>query len=515
MVRALIENRRCRLRRSAVGAGGVLMAVALLVSTACADAPTVTGVTAPTVAPLVASPVTTAAPAPMSPAPTSPSPSGVQAGATSAPISPAPTSPSPSGVQAVATSSPTAPVLGADFTVERFVQNIMAGPHEMIASADGGAELLIPQGALPPGVAAKDIAIIKLAQADAPLTIEGEPPLVAYQLMPDGLQLVQPVAIRLRSLAAGAELPGVFHIAGERVTLLDHLWVELHPGSGTAQVTGLLSGFSTVAVTSRGVFEVQISYLGDQAVGKPFVANVRVHAARWQSLTNVFTDDPYILRLVDPWEFRGMFFTVGPLNPSKIDNAPALTSVRGDALTASGTFTCDSIHASARVKYTAILLWKYDFVYKSFTQTDDVRQELEVQSDSIRCVSPPTGTTTAVTAPNRPPVLERFTAIFRQPERSTFYEVRASDPDDPYGDFLSYLWIYEGPPCGAFNPEGSTGPKARWLHPDDTCPTGHPHAATITVVVSDPGGREARFEYTGGSQDADVKFVAGKPASGQ
>jgi hypothetical protein len=103
----------------------------------------------------------------------------------------------------------------------------------------------------------------------------------------------------------------------------------------------------------------------------------------------------------------------------------------------------------------------------------------------------------------RPPVLDRFTALFEPTTGATKYTAAAHDPD---GGKVAYRWGLKTT-CGALgNPQG-TGPANTYEHgprvrKPDGCPGDVERAATITLTVADSTG--CAIEYTQGARDETV-----------
>jgi hypothetical protein len=105
--------------------------------------------------------------------------------------------------------------------VPALATQIPAGPHDTVMSSDGRAELLIPPGALPSGVAVADIHVTSVDPAASGITIDGQPPLFVYQLEPDGIHFTMPVLLRISStLSAGGEVPQLFLVSAPAPSLV-------------------------------------------------------------------------------------------------------------------------------------------------------------------------------------------------------------------------------------------------------------------------------------------------------
>ncbi len=111
-------------------------------------------------------------------------------------------------------------------------------------------------------------------------------------------------------------------------------------------------------------------------------------------------------------------------------------------------------------------------------------------------------TATALARPNQPPTITKFVANFVSADRTTYYDVEATDSDGN-DDKLKYEWSHTNP-CGRFNWDETNklDHEAEWFHPHPPCPDlkqGEHHPGTITVIVTDEQGGQAVYAYTGGS----------------
>jgi hypothetical protein len=170
-------------------------------------------------------------------------------------------------------------------------------------------------------------------------------------------------------------------------------------------------------------------------------------------------------------------------NPDLSDEARNATAVANAATLEAETYstlTAEAASATADV---------------TFTQT------------ATKAASP---TPTATLLPNHPPVITNFTANFIPADRTTYYEVKAYDPDSPdlTGFELKYEWSNTNT-CGTFiwDSETFASSTVSWAHPHPPCPDERVHPAFIKVVVSDEEGGQAVFEYTSGSASGSVEIT--------
>lgn len=107
-----------------------------------------------------------------------------------------------------------------------------------------------------------------------------------------------------------------------------------------------------------------------------------------------------------------------------------------------------------------------------------------------------------IAPPNQAPQVTEYSSTFVQESYTTFYVIKASDPD---GDRLTYAWVKDNQSyCGAFS---YTGPRAQWYHPHEgapvagaNCPQEPVHPGMITTLVTD-GHWECFIHNPFGSED--------------
>jgi hypothetical protein len=142
-----------------------------------------------------------------------------------------------------------------------------------------------------------------------------------------------------------------------------------------------------------------------------------------------------------------------------------------------------------------------------FTATALAAQHATGTAEAAARTAQAAQTATARAVVNRPPVIRRFTAEFVPADRTTYYEVFATDPDAQPNERLKYVWSSTNV-CGAFawDQTEQDSPEADWYHPHPPCPDETFHPATITVIVTDAAGNTATYAYTSGSASGTVEL---------
>jgi hypothetical protein len=359
--------------------------------------------------------------------------------------------------------------------------------YDTVASADGRAELLFPEGSLPAGVDAADISLTLLGAAEAPLLFDEAPPLAAYQLEPDGLRLAGPALLRFSlDVAEAGGVPLVLMRSGKQIELLDAGTIRIDPDGETMAVSVAVTHFSSVSI-GWGFFNATVSDPGEQGVDVPFSVKAAVERAKAQVEIRARTedDDALVMTLdVIEWRLQGSWYASAPLTPERVLNAPPFTLASLSSFSLTQQFTCLEPSDLVRVEYSGFVQYRVEF--QDILQFKDSRFEVETQPFKCRR--------------NRPPVITAFRAFFEPALGRTDYRVTASDPD---GDSLTYQWLNSNG-CGSF---AFSLEKAIWEHAHPPCPKEQFHPAFITVTVSDGLGGQAIYTYTGGSLSGEIKVT--------
>jgi hypothetical protein len=378
---------------------------------------------------------------------------------------------------AVAATAQATLAANTDFSVldafSKLASQITQLPHQTVKSSDGEVTLLIPKGALPTNVPLSKLKISPLKPGTAP-SIDCNPPLIAYNMQPDGLQFVTPVVIvvTLDPPKDGSQ-PLLFSVSGQTVEPLSPILNTIDPKSHKMIITAAIAHFSDVVSGNLGPRVTVIKQTGgyDQAITESFIVVANVSGP-----------------LTAPkWSLAGNWTALTPIDPSSVDSKPPATGFGvGSDYSTFPSFKCTAAEIYTAVQYTAEI--SYETYYKQLIQTEITR------STSLRCVN----------------LVTHFKASFNQGEFSTHFTVTAQDPD---GESLTYTWSKTNP-CGDWNPGGSAN-EYIWHHPDSDlpgfCPDQNIHPGDIVVVVTDGHGASQTVTYKGGSGDGDCVFEPNKP----
>ncbi|KPJ86181.1 hypothetical protein AMJ57_00230 [Parcubacteria bacterium SG8_24] len=154
-----------------------------------------------------------------------------------------------------------------------------------VTSDDGLAELSIPPGALPADVAIGDIGVVPATEADlrAELGLEDlaegeESTLLAYDLLPDGIEFRVPVTVTItHETNEGGVIPALFHVADGEFELIADTEVSIDAETGRTSVSGDISHFSyvgsdidTLYQEGGGMFNYELTSGGQGEVGDTF-----------------------------------------------------------------------------------------------------------------------------------------------------------------------------------------------------------------------------------------------------
>ncbi|MDE3089194.1 MAG: hypothetical protein KGJ80_07395 [Chloroflexota bacterium] len=192
--------------------------------------------------------------------------------------------PAPTAVPSVASAPTTIPSATSTPTVaptatstpipdiNQFIAQVTNSPHDTVKAADGSAELLIPNGALPPGKNANDIKITRIDPANASVTLQGKPPLFGYHFEPDGLRFSTPVLLRIITEASqDGATPGLVMVSQNNVSLLSPTAAAIDQGNHKLTVTAPVLHFSDVMGLT--IFSLEVSAPTQVDVGASFSAD--------------------------------------------------------------------------------------------------------------------------------------------------------------------------------------------------------------------------------------------------
>jgi hypothetical protein len=339
-----------------------------------------------------------------------------------------------------ATASPAPAAATASPTPEPTAQSSEA---MSVAAADGTATLMIPEGALPPGVDASDIQIVPIPLDDFE-TSENVVVLAAYKLTPDGLQLARPAVLRL-SLGDGAESGLIFilHLSEDSVEFLQ---IRL-PADGTAILTEVeveVSHFSDLVGAriredleeeAAKAFPGTIAVEGGNThvVGSPFDITGAVAKKPVDVTVEIGGPGTPTLQIRFRGEFEPKKLSFTTKNREKVQPISGPSSrdtvvSRGDDITTvnGGTanpfvwpFVCEEVSQFNGIEFDAVGTVKVDWerygtegtLFRSGTDEIEVRV---VKYSSVSCVAsapppevtavaPPPPAGTAITTPPEPP----------------------------------------------------------------------------------------------------------------
>ena len=210
----------------------------------------------------------------------------------------------------------------------------------MVRSYDGTATLAIPPGSLPPGVTPKDVRITTLSPGQAPVLLEGQPPLAAFSIEPDGAKFSQPLTLTLilPKDNLGQGLPSLWTLSGDTVEALDGVWAISDTGKGTVTLTVGLSHLSTYYAWA-GPFALDMYPPDKEIVGASFPVEVTIREGyKDHPPKSINGDFKITYGFARAWEVvNGKFDAWDSIRPAFVDDVPKYEL--GQARTASGVGT--------------------------------------------------------------------------------------------------------------------------------------------------------------------------------
>jgi hypothetical protein len=249
-------------------------------------------------------------------------------------------------------------------------------PHELVESADGAAELVVPDSSLPEGLAAADLKITSVPPAESGVTIDGQPPALVYSLEPDGTAFSSPVVVRLTiPLDPEDGIPELLLLSDGRLSPLTAT-AEVDSAAGEVVFSAPISHFSSVVGTDNSV-----SYFGGEwvdptfySVGAPFTLGFRMWplTGRQEYQLNGESFDV----ILDEWSIKGAWeVEFGPVEPRFVTQSPPLTRVGGPDYTARQKFNCvDAGYAAVVFRGTIAVIERVPiYKYTPFFRTDTLR----------------------------------------------------------------------------------------------------------------------------------------------
>jgi hypothetical protein len=384
---------------------------------------------------------------------------------------------------------PTRPAVDIAATATRIARTA----HLTITSPDRQVTLLIPRSALPAGVAASAIKITSLEPSDDSVLLDGQPPLLTYQMEPDGLQFKTPGLIRVEiDKPSDGRIPVLAMVSGQEINPLNPTRVELNATKPKMTLIAPIAHFSSVVV-AKGRYHVRLEISGSnyKVIGDTISATANVV----RGPIELKPDGDNTPQPIPPsannslWAYEGTWLASSGIAPTILLNAPKPSYTDRPEQEQKESFSCSTVSQLQTITYLAelgypvfqgpIVLWEDLFKY-----TLRVEQEIAVTSEPFSCNN----------------LVRQFMAKFVGGEYSTYYTVDAFDPD---GQPLTYEWSKTNG-CGGWR-TNPTSPEAVWIHPHTNhagdCPDQPFHPGTITVVVKSKLGALQRVEYFGGSKD--------------
>lgn len=340
---------------------------------------------------------------------------------------------------------------------------------EIVATSDGDATLLVPPGALPADVKLEDIKILSVTDDRAVVSEHGGL-LGAYELQPDGLQLLAPVTLTVQLPPGG--VPGqifAVHISGDETETVTSVTIERAPEGDTLVASMQITHFSNVYVVYVPLpFQAEVTASASEvAFGETFevLGVVRRTVGPERLIETLKVPPSKIYYYVDntPWQLDGSIDVIGSAAPERIESIPSSTSVSGSMFTLPPvTVECTS-SGSAHARYQAtveyplkklIVVPDYGGLWSDPSTTSVTIRDV---TESVSCVMP------QVVASGAPPL--------------TTYTISPAVPSATF-----YVW--SGATCGEVT--GSTTRTMVWDHGQEGCDHGgeaHPEA-NISLLMA-------------------------------
>ncbi len=237
-------------------------------------------------------------------------------------------------------------------------------PSEIVVASDGSAELLIPLGALPPGVDPAEISIEPLSLSAAAGLIPGTPVLAAFDLEPSGLEFAAPAFLRTRVPFDGTGMP---------------LPLILSQLSGSpADPINLTLDIDAVSLSIPG-FQQQV-------VGTPFSVPIEIRQTAESMALSVdpgsrFEASEFELvgTPTQTWNLNGSFYGLGAIMPPVDEIAEQSAEAgQGAVLRTSGLFVCQE-----RGPYAVLLDGKLETRLAVMGIRDGVEDEFETVAQTV------------------------------------------------------------------------------------------------------------------------------------
>ena len=275
----------------------------------------------------------------------------------------------------------------------------LAPVRHVIISLDGRATLLIPGGALPDGVAPRDLTLEVIADPALVFSPGRTAPLAAYRLLPAGIELREPVRLTLRvPFEQASEGLYAFHVSGDEIEPVADIELETNPETDTVAASIQLSRFDEVYWWRFGLFSVrfQTTYL-EVPLGDSFTVIATVDRGPEPTISGRHEPSGATFDVSasdEPWTLSGTFFAGQPVaevlvhltadvSPTLVRDLPPPTSVSTDTFTVEQRFECQRETGSrtgrggARVWYEAVISFPEAFQVTSTQRGRENRPDLQ------------------------------------------------------------------------------------------------------------------------------------------
>ena len=270
-------------------------------------------------------------------------------------------------------------------------------PGGTILSLDGRATAVIPAGALPSGVALREISLETVAEP-AVVSVEGTAPLAAYRLLPAGLDLQAPVTLTLRiDFGQAAEGLYALHLVDGEVEPIADVRLETNPESESVVASVRLPRAGELYWWGGGLFRTAIATPSQRVlVGERFTVTAAVERRpsseggwRWRrggEVIEVGTAGP-------EWTLTGGFFAAqgaaatvvhleADIRPARAPGRPDAQAISAGSFSVEQEFVCaketgKTGRGGSRIWYEATIEYRETFRVRDHadgTASDEVER---------------------------------------------------------------------------------------------------------------------------------------------